>query len=138
MLEIVTFALDSNVAYMPTSASSKGPLPENPDTPMPLNHSPIDIPALDATTLDPNIPKSSKEDRDKGEIEIDDGRDPDDFIVMDEKQAKRIVSMCQAAFDVELTVDVVVADANVSALAKRVLGAMSLVGLGAGGARDMP
>ncbi|EIW72203.1 hypothetical protein TREMEDRAFT_66761 [Tremella mesenterica DSM 1558] len=53
--------------------------------------------------------------------------DPDDFVIMDEKQAKRIVSLCELAFGVELSVDVVVADANVGALARRVVGAKSLV-----------
>jgi phosphatidylethanolamine N-methyltransferase len=45
---------------------------------------------------------------------------------MDETQAKRIVSLCHMAFDVEMTPDVVVADANVGLLTKRVLGARSL------------
>ena len=60
------------------------------------------------------------------EIEIDE--EDDDFIIMSEKQAKRIVQLIQAAFQVELSMDVVVADANVGALARRILGARSLKG----------
>jgi phosphatidylethanolamine N-methyltransferase len=52
----------------------------------------------------------------------------DDFIIMSEKQAKRIVSLIQAAFEVDLSMDVVVAEANVGALARRILGARSLKG----------
>lgn len=62
------------------------------------------------------------------EMTGEDGRDPDDFIIMDEKQAKRIVALCEMAFDVELSIDVVVADANVSLLSRRIVGARSLTG----------
>ncbi len=55
-----------------------------------------------------------------------DGRDPDDFAIMSEIQAKRIVSLSEMAFEVELSADVVIADANVGALARRVMGARSL------------
>lgn len=56
--------------------------------------------------------------------------DPDDFVIMDEQQARRIVSLCQQIFGVDLSVDVVVADANVGTLAQRIVGARSLVGIG--------
>ena len=55
------------------------------------------------------------------------GPDPDDFVIMEEKQAKRIVALVEQCFGVELSPDVVVADANVGALARRVVGARSLV-----------
>ena len=58
----------------------------------------------------------------------DDGHNVDDFTIMDEIQAKRIVSLCEMAFGVEMTVDVVVADANVGLLASRVVGARRLAG----------
>lgn len=54
-------------------------------------------------------------------------QDPDDFVVMDEEQAKRITKLVEWAFDVELNPDVVIADANVGALARRVLGARNLI-----------
>ena len=62
--------------------------------------------------------------------DTEDGRDPDDFVVMSETQAKRIVSLSEMAFGVELSPDVVIADANVNALGRRVVGARSLVGNG--------
>lgn len=54
-------------------------------------------------------------------------QDSDDFVIMDEEQAKHISQMVDWAFKVDLSSDVVVADANVTALAKRVLGAHNLV-----------
>lgn len=59
--------------------------------------------------------------------DIVDGHDPDDFSIMDENQARRITSLCEMAFGVQISVDVVVADANVGVLARRVVGARSLV-----------
>jgi phosphatidylethanolamine N-methyltransferase len=56
-----------------------------------------------------------------------DGRDPDDFTIMNETQAKRIVSLCEMTFGVEISPDVVIADANVGLLANRVVGARSLI-----------
>jgi len=58
--------------------------------------------------------------------EIDE--EDDDFIIMCEKQAKRIVNLIEAAFEVDISMDVVVAEANVGALARRILGARSLKG----------
>lgn len=54
-------------------------------------------------------------------------QDNDDFVIMDESQAKHITQMCEWAFGVELSPDVVIADANVSALARRVIGARNLL-----------
>ena len=56
-----------------------------------------------------------------GEGATADGRDPDDFRFWDERQAKRISVAIQQAFGVELTPEVVIADANVGALANRIL-----------------
>ena len=60
------------------------------------------------------------------EAEAEADEDDDDFIIMSEMQAKRIASLTNAAFDVDLSVDVVVAEPNVTALARRVMGAKSL------------
>ena len=51
----------------------------------------------------------------------DDHRDPDDFRFWSERQAKRISLAIEQTFDVELTPEVIVADANISALANRIL-----------------
>ncbi|KAI0830308.1 phosphatidylethanolamine N-methyltransferase [Trametes gibbosa] len=50
-----------------------------------------------------------------------DGRDPDDFRFWSERQARRISLAVEQAFAVELTPEVIVADANLSALANRIL-----------------
>ncbi|KAJ7658493.1 phospholipid methyltransferase-domain-containing protein [Mycena rosella] len=50
-----------------------------------------------------------------------DDRDPDDFTFWSEKQARRICSAIKQTFDVEYAPEVVVADANLSALARRIL-----------------
>lgn len=52
---------------------------------------------------------------------IEHGRDPDDFRFWSEGQARRIVKAIQQVFDVEYSSEVIVADANLSALANRIL-----------------
>ncbi|KAK6909186.1 hypothetical protein I203_103203 [Kwoniella mangroviensis CBS 8507] len=59
------------------------------------------------------------------------GTDQDDFIIMTPVQAQRISDLAQLAFGVEVSKDVVVAEANVGGLARRVAGARGLTaGLG--------
>ncbi|KAG7443218.1 uncharacterized protein BT62DRAFT_935178 [Guyanagaster necrorhizus] len=48
-------------------------------------------------------------------------RDPDDFIFWSERQARRICMAIKQTFDVEYAPEVVVADANLTALANRIL-----------------
>ncbi|WVN90038.1 uncharacterized protein L203_105271 [Cryptococcus depauperatus CBS 7841] len=57
----------------------------------------------------------------------DQDQDPEDFVIMTETQAKRIASLAEMAFGVEVAPDVVVAEANVGSLARRIVGARSLV-----------
>ncbi len=56
----------------------------------------------------------------EGDVESED-RDPDDFSFWEEQQAKRICSAIKQIFDVEYVPEVVVADANLTALANRIL-----------------
>jgi len=51
----------------------------------------------------------------------DDDRDPDDFNFWSERQAKRISNVIKQTFDVEYAPEVIVADANLTALANRIL-----------------
>ena len=51
----------------------------------------------------------------------------DDFRFWSENQAKRIATGIKAAFDVEYAYDVILADANVSTLANRILAMRELV-----------
>ncbi|QRW02367.1 methylene-fatty-acyl-phospholipid synthase [Ceratobasidium sp. AG-Ba] len=53
--------------------------------------------------------------------------DPDDFRFWSERQAKRIASAILAAFGVEYAPEVIVADANVAALANRILNSLELL-----------
>ncbi|WVQ75687.1 hypothetical protein IAR50_005316 [Cryptococcus sp. DSM 104548] len=73
--------------------------------------------------IDPSVDPNP--DSDTGH-ETDTDPEADDFTIMTETQAKRIASLAKYAFGVELDADVVVAEANVGALARRVVGAWSL------------
>jgi phosphatidylethanolamine N-methyltransferase len=53
--------------------------------------------------------------------DIDKSRDPDDFRFWSERQAKRICIAIKYAFDLDYSPDVIVADANITALANRIL-----------------
>ena len=57
----------------------------------------------------------------------EDGRDPDDFRFWSERQAKRICLVIKQIFGVEYVPDVIVADANLSALANRILLSLELI-----------
>ncbi|CAE6441284.1 unnamed protein product [Rhizoctonia solani] len=54
--------------------------------------------------------------------------DPDDFRFWSERQAKRITAAVHAAFGVEYSPEVIVADANVTALSNRVVNSLKLLG----------
>ncbi|KAI0076990.1 phosphatidylethanolamine N-methyltransferase [Panus rudis PR-1116 ss-1] len=74
------------------------------------------------------IPLSCRPSRNDGDVSDDEDRpDPDDFRFWSEKQAKRISLTIQQAFGVELTPEVIIADANLSALANRILVAKELL-----------
>jgi phosphatidylethanolamine N-methyltransferase len=57
----------------------------------------------------------------------DDGGDPDDFRFWSEGQAARIARVVRAIFGVEYAPDIVVADANLTALAKRIVASRKLM-----------
>ncbi|ORY33351.1 phospholipid methyltransferase-domain-containing protein, partial [Naematelia encephala] len=114
--------------------------PADPDSPQEVHETLVNIVTLSLDSDPKLIPacaasvtNDDTSSRDEDSLaSLEDDRDPDDFTIMDENQARRIVSLCEEAFGVELSMDVVVADANVGALARRVLGARSLK---AGGGR---
>ena len=71
--------------------------------------------------LDPSlIPISCQQDGQEVS-DADKDRDPDDFRFWSERQAKRICVGIKHTFDVDYSPDVVVADANITALANRIL-----------------
>lgn len=120
LLNIVCLSLDQDPALQPRSAKT---LPSasiselNDDNPEYEDSSESLTP-----TFKPKNDRSSSPEDEATEVDEED----DDFIIMSEKQAKRIVSLTKAAFDVDLSMDVVVAEPNVGALARRVMGAKSL------------
>jgi phosphatidylethanolamine N-methyltransferase len=96
LMRIVPLCLDSDPSLIPLSCK----LPEVPRTPR---------------------PGGSSEDAAQQAYDSSDDRDPDDFTFWSERQAKRISGAIKQTFDVEYAPEVVVADANLSALAKRIL-----------------
>ena len=75
---------------------------------------------------DPSLIPTSCKSPDAIPEEGEDSRDPDDFRFWSEDQAVRISKSIQQAFDVELTPELVIAEANLSALTNRVLVAREL------------
>jgi len=118
VLNIVCLSLDSDATLEPRSAkhlphhNAEGNYQEDDDGTPPTTAHRQDLASLKEIN--------------ESETEIDE--EDDDFIIMSEKQAKRIVNLIQAAFEVDISMDVVVAEANVGALARRILGARSLKG----------
>ncbi|KAI0042743.1 hypothetical protein FA95DRAFT_1584332 [Auriscalpium vulgare] len=70
------------------------------------------------------IPLSCRADSDAAS---DDSQDPDDFRFWSEKQAARIARAIMQIFDVEYTAEVIMADANLSALAHRILASKQIL-----------
>jgi phosphatidylethanolamine N-methyltransferase len=65
--------------------------------------------------------------------ESDDEHRNDDFSFWSEQQAKRISTAIKQIFDVEYAPEVIVADANLMALAKRILVSKEILSFGPGG-----
>ena len=76
---------------------------------------------------DPSLIPTSCKSPDAIAEEGEDSRDPDDFRFWSEKQAKRISLAFKQSFGVELTPEVIIADANLSTLANRILVARQLL-----------
>jgi phosphatidylethanolamine N-methyltransferase len=73
------------------------------------------------------IPSSTRDGNGTGGDGEDDSGDPDDFRFWSERQAVRIARVVRAIFGVEYAPDVVVADANLTALAKRIIASRMLM-----------
>ena len=65
--------------------------------------------------------------------ETDDEYRNDDFSFWSERQAKRISTSIKQIFDVEYAPEVIVADANLMALAKRILVSKEILSFSSGG-----
>ena len=63
----------------------------------------------------------------RGQDQEHEDRDPDDFTFWSERQAKRICAAIKQVFDVDYAPEVVVADANLTTLANRILASKELL-----------
>lgn len=99
LAHVVPLCLDSDPSLIPISCKT-------PTTPVAEGHvgkHPLPI-------LDEDFPEADHEDR-----------DPDDFSFWSENQAKRICAAIHQIFGVEYAQEVVVADANLTSIANRIL-----------------
>ncbi|OSD06666.1 phosphatidylethanolamine N-methyltransferase [Trametes coccinea BRFM310] len=97
LMHIVPLCLDMDPSLIPQSCKA-------PSTPT-VSSSPSD-----------DAPSAAATGGEEGDV-----RDPDDFRFWSERQAKRISLAIEQAFGVEIAPEVIVADANLSALANRIL-----------------
>ncbi|KAI8996321.1 phospholipid methyltransferase-domain-containing protein [Trametes punicea] len=98
LMHIVPFCLDMDPSLIPQSC-------KDPTTPTPNSLGSDSAPEANGSVGD-------------GEGDV---RDPDDFRFWSKRQAKRISSAIEQAFGVEIAPEVIFADANLSALANRIL-----------------
>ncbi|KAJ6492894.1 phospholipid methyltransferase-domain-containing protein [Mycena vitilis] len=98
LMRVVPLCLDSDASLIPSSCKTPATPPRTP--------------RQDDTSGGRTTPQDD---------DSSDDRDPDDFTFWSEKQARRICSAIRQTFEVEYAPEVVVADANLSALARRIL-----------------
>jgi len=67
------------------------------------------------------IPISCQRGGDELTVVSTDTRDPDDFRLWSERQAKRISTVIEQIFGIEYTPEVIIGDANLTALANRIV-----------------
>jgi phosphatidylethanolamine N-methyltransferase len=70
---------------------------------------------------DPSLIPMSCQRGDGATVVEADTRDPDDFRFWSERQAKRISTVVKQIFDVEYVPEVIIGDANLTALANRIV-----------------
>ena len=76
---------------------------------------------------DPSLIPSSTAGSSSSSASDEDGGDPDDFRFWSERQAWRIARSVREMFGVEYAPDVVMADANLSALAQRIIASRQII-----------
>jgi len=113
LMRIVPLCLDLDPSLIPLSCKVPKTLSQNISAPLPTSDAP---------------PEPTN-------IEIDhEYRDHDDFSFWSEQQAKRISVAIKQVFDVEYAPEVIVADANLMALANRILVSKEILSFGPGAA----
>jgi phosphatidylethanolamine N-methyltransferase len=75
----------------------------------------------------PRTPRPKTGGDDRGNAEDRDYLDPDDFTFWSPRQAQRICAVIRQTFDVEYAPEVILADANVTALAHRILSSKEIL-----------
>jgi len=101
LMRVVPLCLDSDPSLIPLSCKA---------TTFSAKAAQLSLPTV-GTDLPPNNPD---------DLNTED-KDPDDFSFWSERQAKRICMVIKQMFDVEYAPEVIVADANLTALANRIL-----------------
>lgn len=101
-MHIVPLCLDSDPSLIPLSCRIPKTPSQNGVLPLPTSD-----PQSDSVMVES---ESDQEDR-----------DPDDFSFWSERQAKRICAAIKQIFDVEYVPEVIMADANLTTLANRIL-----------------
>jgi phosphatidylethanolamine N-methyltransferase len=105
--------------------------------PLCLDYDPSLIPLSckdESEISEPTTPVRSDRADDTDDLKLgsDIDRDPDDFSFWSEKQAKRICAAIEQAFGVEYAPEVVIADANLTTLANRILVSKEILTTGTG------
>lgn len=98
LMEIVPLCLDSDPSLIPLSCKKS-------------------VEGNGSALLTSDSPSDSA----RADPESDQDRDPDDFSFWSERQAKRICAAIKQIFNVEYAPEVIVADANLTTLANRIL-----------------
>lgn len=99
LAHIVPLCLDSDPSLIPISCGTQATPSQNISTPLPVENSR----------------------HAQGQDQDSDDRDPDDFSFWSERQARRICAAIKQIFNVDYAPEVVMADANLTALANRIL-----------------
>jgi phosphatidylethanolamine N-methyltransferase len=121
LMRIVPLCLDSDPSLIPLSCkqadSQLTPRNAHPET---FFADSEQVPHFDRDKHPGHSDEAEPELNDPDNSPLED-RDPDDFSFWSERQAKRICSVIKQTFDVEYAPEVVMADANLTLLANRIL-----------------
>jgi phosphatidylethanolamine N-methyltransferase len=120
LLKIVNLALDSDPSLIPKSTQTASPPLENATHVHSPSHS------LDGSSSSSSSTAGSRSSHATPPIPFDPHED--DFRFWSEKQAKRISYAISQVLSIEFAPEVIVADANVTALTRRILASKELLG----------
>ncbi|VDB92197.1 unnamed protein product [Peniophora sp. CBMAI 1063] len=119
LARVVPLCLDQDPRLVPLSTL--------PDSARARARSPLSQASDNSGETDDGKEQGEVEGEGEGEAEADEGRDPDDFRFWDKAQAVRISKAAAAMFGLELAPAVIMADANLSALAQRIVAGLNVL-----------